>query len=162
MTHIDARKNITTTIRQEPPARGRIAVTALVAAGAMVAGTPGAASPANANADYYVAIAYSWMSDVSGVANNLADGEQARFAALKNCQDSGGNHCTWYESFRNECAALSLGTGAVHRDGPEQPNKRPCSRTPAVESRCRVAQPTPNPLPAQGAFHLAPPAPAQQ
>jgi hypothetical protein len=74
-----------------------------------VAGALGTGSPANANADYYVALAYSFQSDVADFANNLTDSEQARFASLKNCQDdNGGNHCIWYGSFRNECAALAV------------------------------------------------------
>ena len=60
-----------------------------------------------ANADNYVALAYSFRSDVAGMAKS-ADAEQARIAALKNCQDNGGNHCVWFGTFANECAALAI------------------------------------------------------
>ena len=99
---------VDTTTHQKGRARGRIAAAAM-AAGAVVAAALGAGSPANASADYYVALAYSFQSDVAGMANNLTDSEQARFASLKNCQDdNGGNHCIWYGSFKNECAALAV------------------------------------------------------
>lgn len=98
--------NVVTT--RKGRARSRIAAAAM-AAGAIVAGALGTGAPANANADYYVALAYSFQSDVAGLANNHTDSEQARFASLKNCQDDNdGNHCIWYGSFRNECAALAV------------------------------------------------------
>ncbi|WP_319452845.1 MULTISPECIES: DUF4189 domain-containing protein [unclassified Mycobacterium] len=98
---------VVTTTHQKRRARGRIA--AAMAAGAVAAGALGTSSAANAYADYYVALAYSFQSDVAGLANNQTDSEQARFASLKNCQDdNGGNHCIWYGSFSNECAALAV------------------------------------------------------
>jgi hypothetical protein len=42
------------------------------------------------------------------MANNVTDSEQARIGALKNCQDTGGNQCVWFGTFRNECAALAV------------------------------------------------------
>jgi hypothetical protein len=86
-----------------------MAVATALAAGTIVAGALGQSAPAEANVDYYVALAYSYQSDVPGFANNLTDSEEARFAALRNCQDAnGGNHCIWYGSFRNTCAALAV------------------------------------------------------
>lgn len=92
--------------QQESPGR-RLAVTTMLAAGAAAAAIL-APPAAQANVDYYVALAYSMESDVRGVAFNLTDPEQARIGALKNCQDDGGNHCVWYGTFRNECAALAV------------------------------------------------------
>jgi hypothetical protein len=101
---------VTTTTHQKRRARGRIAAATMVAAGAVVAGALGTGSPANANVDYYVALAYSWQSNVGGMANNQTEAEPgARHAALRNCQDvHGGNNCTWYGTFKNECAALAV------------------------------------------------------
>ena len=96
------------TTHQSRRARSRIAAVT-VAVGAVVAAALGTGSSANANTDYYVALAYSFQSDVAGFANNLTDSEQARFASLRNCQDDNdGNHCIWYGSFKNECAALAV------------------------------------------------------
>ena len=100
---------IVTSRHQKARARARIVAVAS-AASAVVAGALGTASPVNANADYYVALAYSFESDVPGFANNHTDGgDPVRFAALKNCQDDNdGNHCEWFGTFRNECAALAV------------------------------------------------------
>jgi hypothetical protein len=87
--------------------RNSVAAATLVAVGAIVTGVLSAASPANANADNYVALAYSFRSDIAGMAKST-DAEQARIAALKNCQDNGGNHCVWFGTFANECAALAI------------------------------------------------------
>jgi Domain of unknown function (DUF4189) len=101
---------VTTTTHQKRRARGRIAAATMVAAGAVVAGALGTGSPANANVDYYVALAYSWASNVGGMANNQTEEEPgARIAALLNCQDVNlGNNCIWYGTFKNECAALAI------------------------------------------------------
>ena len=99
---------VDTTTHQKGRARGRIAAAAM-AAGAVVAAALGTGSPANANVDYYVALAYSFTSDIGGMANNQTEAEPgARFAALRNCQDSGGNNCIWFGTFKNECAALAV------------------------------------------------------
>jgi hypothetical protein len=98
------------TNERQRPKRASVAAAAVLAAAAIAAGTLGQTAPAVANADYFVALAYSFESDVPGLANNFTDGgDPVRFAALKNCQDvNGGNHCAWYGTFRNECAALAV------------------------------------------------------
>lgn len=83
----------------------RIAAAAALATSALVAGAPAG----SADADIYVGLAWSWQSSVNGFANNQPDSEAARFAALRHCQDVNlGNHCIWFGSFRNECAALAV------------------------------------------------------
>lgn len=92
--------------QQKSPSH-RLAATTMLAAGAAAAAIL-APPAAHANVDYYVALAYSLESDIGGIANNVTDPEQARIGALKSCQDRGGNHCVWYGTFRNECAALAV------------------------------------------------------
>jgi hypothetical protein len=86
----------------------RFTTATMFAAGTLVAGTLNIPT-ANAEADQWVALAYSWQSSVNGFANNQPDSEAARFAALRHCQDVNmGNHCIFFGSFRNECAALAI------------------------------------------------------
>ncbi|HET6732080.1 DUF4189 domain-containing protein [Mycobacterium sp.] len=151
----------------KPHAKSRIAATTMLAAGALVAGALGT-PPADANADLFVALAWSWKTSVPGFANNQPDSESARFAALRNCQDvNGGNNCIWYGSFRNECAALAIDeyevwvTGA----GPDVriAEQKALAQLPggriAVSGCAQNSQPAP---PRKVPFTLAPPAPAQQ
>ncbi|MGV0815186.1 DUF4189 domain-containing protein [Mycolicibacterium boenickei] len=89
-------------------AKSRAATATMLAAGALVAGSL-MAPPASSDADIWVALAYSWKSSVNGFASNGTDSESARFAALRHCQDVNmGNHCIWFGSFRNECAAMAI------------------------------------------------------
>jgi hypothetical protein len=98
------------TTEQQRRKKAPIVAAAALAAAAITISALGQTAPANANADHYVALAYSFQSDVAGIANNFTDGgDPVRFAALKNCQDdNGGNHCQWFGTFRNECAALAV------------------------------------------------------
>jgi hypothetical protein len=97
-----------------PAARRRRikAATMLVAAGGVVAGAFGAAAPANANAASFVAVAYSEQSAKGGVATSTNE-EQARLLALKNCQDSGGNHCVSHGTVKNACIAVAFSNPAT-------------------------------------------------
>lgn len=109
--------------------KNRIAAAALIA-GATIAGTLGAtaiAAPSNAAPNLYVALAYSFQSNVSGIAVT-GDPEESRINSLANCQDKGGNHCVWFGSFENTCAALAIlgqqewvtATGATPKDAENQ------------------------------------------
>jgi hypothetical protein len=110
MNDIDAQVNKVAGTKLTFLTKGRAAAATMLAAGALVAGALGT-TPADANADLFVALAYSWRSELAGFANNQPDSESARFAALMKCQDGGGNHCIWFGSFRNECAALAVAEG---------------------------------------------------
>jgi hypothetical protein len=107
--------------------RTRIAAAASLAAGAVLAGTLGSAASANAAPDLYIALAYSFQSDVSGIAVT-GDMEQSRINALANCQDKGGNHCVSFALEKNTCAALAIlgqqewntATGATTKDAENQ------------------------------------------
>ena len=88
--------------------RTRIAAAATLAAGAVLAGALGSAAPANAATDYWVGLAYSFDSGIAGKSFGVTIEDQARILALQKCQDSGGNHCVWFGSFKNECAAMSI------------------------------------------------------
>ncbi len=98
-----------------------------LAAGAALAGLFGTASPAGAASDLYVGLAYSFDTNVSGIAVT-GDSEQSRIGSLGNCQDKGGNHCVWFGSFKNTCAALAIlgaqewntATGATRKDAEDQ------------------------------------------
>ena len=106
--------------------RNRIAAAALVV-GATLVGAFSAAAPANAAPDLYVGLSYSFQSSISGIAVT-GDGEQSRINSLGNCQDKGGNHCVWFGSFKNTCAALAIlgqqewnsATGATRKDAEDQ------------------------------------------
>lgn len=63
-------------------AKGRFTTATMFAAGTLVAGTLNIPT-ANAEADQWVALAYSWQSSVNGFANNQPDSEAARFAAMR-------------------------------------------------------------------------------
>lgn len=98
-----------------------------LAAGAVLAGALGTATPANAAPDLYIALAYSFDSSISGIAVTT-DGETSRINALANCQDKGGNHCTAFAVEKNTCAALAIlgqqewntATGATRKDAEDQ------------------------------------------
>jgi hypothetical protein len=107
--------------------RTRIAAAASLAAGAVLAGTLGSAAPANAAPDLYIALAYSFDSDISGLAVT-GDSEQSRIDSLSLCQYDGGNHCVVFAIEKNTCAALAIlgeqehntATGATRKDAEDQ------------------------------------------
>jgi Domain of unknown function (DUF4189) len=84
------------------------AATMLAAAGAVVAGALGAAAPANAQADKFVAISYSPETGSYGWGNNYDSLDGARIRSLSECQNFGGNHCVFLAWSRNGCAALAV------------------------------------------------------
>jgi hypothetical protein len=107
--------------------RTRIVAAATLAAGAVLAGALGSATPANAAPDLYIGLAYSFQSGISGIAVTGND-EQSRINSLGNCQDKGGNHCVWFGTFKNTCAAMAIlgqqewntATGATPKDAQDQ------------------------------------------
>ena len=107
--------------------RTRIAAAASLAAGAVLAGTLGSAASANAAPDLYIALAYSFQTDVSGIAVT-GDWEQSRIDSLASCQYNGGNHCVAFAVEKNTCAALAIlgqqewntATGATTKDAENQ------------------------------------------
>ena len=107
--------------------RTRNTLVAALTGGAALAGTFGAAAPAQAAPDMYIALSYSFTSDISGIAVTN-DSEQSRINSLGNCQDKGGNHCVWFGTFKNTCAALAIlgqqewntATGATPKDAEDQ------------------------------------------
>ena len=107
--------------------RTRIAAAATLAAGAVLAGALGSAAPANAAPDLYIGLAYSFQSDISGIAVT-GDREQSRIDSLGYCHDSGGNHCVAFAVEKNTCAALAIlgaqeyntATGSTRKDAEDQ------------------------------------------
>jgi hypothetical protein len=107
--------------------RTRIAAAATLASAAVLAGTLGSAAPAHAAPDLYIGLAYSFQSDISGIAVT-GDMEPARINSLGNCQDKGGNHCVAFAVEKNTCAALAIlgaqewntATGATTKDAEDQ------------------------------------------
>jgi hypothetical protein len=107
--------------------RTRNTIAATLVAGAALAGAFGAAAPTNAVADLYLGLSYSFDSDISGIAV-VAIENDARINSLGNCQDKGGNHCVWFGTFRNTCAAMAIegvqewntATGASRKDAENQ------------------------------------------
>lgn len=105
----------------------RILITAALAAGAVIAGALGSATPANAAPDLYIGLAYSFESGISGIAVT-GDSEESRINSLGNCQDKGGNHCVAFAIEKNTCAALAIlgvqewntATGATRKDAEDQ------------------------------------------
>ena len=107
--------------------RTRNALVAALTGGAALAGAFGAAAPAQAAPDMYIALSYSFTSDISGIAVTN-DSEQSRINSLGNCQDKGGNHCGTYAIEKNTCVALAIlgqqewntATGATPKDAEDQ------------------------------------------
>lgn len=107
--------------------RTRIAAAATLAAAAVLAGTLGSAAPANAAPDLHIGLAYSFQSGIPGIAVRSVY-DQSRIDSLSICQDGGGNHCVWFGTFTNTCAALAIlgeqeantATGATRKDAEDQ------------------------------------------
>jgi hypothetical protein len=107
--------------------RTRNTVVAALAAGAALAGAFGVAAPANAAPDLFIALAYSFQSDIPGLAVT-GDREQSRIDSLSLCQYDGGNHCVVFAIEKNTCAALAIlgeqesitATGATRKDAEDQ------------------------------------------
>jgi hypothetical protein len=107
--------------------RTRNTVVAALTAGAALAGAFGMAAPANAAPDMYIALSYSFQSNVSGIAVR-PDSEKARIDSLAICQDGGGNHCVTFAIEKNRCAAMAIegelewktATGATRKDAEDQ------------------------------------------
>ena len=96
------------------PTRSRLISAGImaVAAAANLTGALGAAATAHAAPDAYVALAVGLVNDnppVSAVGGMSIgpDANQARIAALSNCQNNGGNHCVFEASALNGCAAAA-------------------------------------------------------
>jgi hypothetical protein len=87
------------------------AATMLVATGAVLAGALGAAAPANAQADKFVAISYSPETGAYGWGNNYDNLDSAMVRSLAECQNYGGNHCVFLAWSKNGCAALAVNGG---------------------------------------------------
>ena len=84
----------------------------LAAIGATVAGLFGAAAPANAAPDAYVALSVGLANDAPPVQSIGGmsigpDANQAGISSLSNCQNNGGNHCVFEVSAKNACAAAA-------------------------------------------------------
>ncbi|MGX9787624.1 DUF4189 domain-containing protein [Mycobacterium sp. MMS18-G62] len=84
----------------------------LMTAGASVAGLLGAAAPANAAPDAYVALSVGYANDnppvktIGGMSIG-PDADQASKASLSNCVDNGGGQCVFEISAKNACAAAA-------------------------------------------------------
>jgi hypothetical protein len=77
--------------------------------------------------DRHIGLAYSFQSGIPGVAvRGVYD--QSRIDSLSICQDNGGNHCVWFGTFTNTCAAMAIlgaqewntATGATRKDAEDQ------------------------------------------
>ena len=95
------------------PHRRIAAVTVLATAGALAGIAYGAAAPANAAPDTYVAIAWSTDTGALGVADNQPSQDAANTAALNSCRFSEpknrafGAHCAIAVAGKDECVALA-------------------------------------------------------
>jgi hypothetical protein len=92
--------------------RGRtMAGVMLVAAGASVTGLLGAAAPANAAADSYVALAVGYANDAPPVKTiggmSIGPAADEAGASLSNCVNNGGHQCVFEVSAKNACAAAA-------------------------------------------------------
>jgi hypothetical protein len=93
--------------------RGRATTMALLfAAGATVAGLVGAAPPANAAPDAYIALSLGYINEnppvtMAGGSAISTDQDQARIQSLTNCQNNGGSHCVAVVIAKNSCAAAA-------------------------------------------------------
>ena len=100
---------MTTTHNTPRRRRTKAAAAALLAAsGAIIAAGLGAAAPANAAPDKFVAISYSPETKHWGWGNNYDNLDSARIRSLVECQDAGGNHCVFLAWSKNGCAALAV------------------------------------------------------
>ena len=96
------------TTSNQTPSR-RIAAAALtVAAGAIAAGAIASASPAHADVDKFVAIAYSPATGSWGWGNNYDSYDGATTRALQECQSYGGSDCQVAAWAKEGCAALAV------------------------------------------------------
>ncbi len=80
----------------------------LAASGAIIAGALGAAAPANAQVDKFVAISDSPETHTWGTGWNYDNLDSAMVRSLSECQDAGGNHCVFLAWSKNGCAALAV------------------------------------------------------
>ncbi len=80
--------------------------TLLTAAVGVALGALGAAAPAGAAADTFVAIAFSPDNGAHGWENNQPTFALAAKGAMLNCRKFGGDKCTIVVSARDACAAL--------------------------------------------------------
>jgi hypothetical protein len=117
------KENAMTKSPQKQPTRGRFAAAAILAAGALAAGTLGPAAPANA-AGTFLALAYQQSygfggkliyRDAHGVGQSGVM-DTARINALNDCQknggQTGGGQCEVRVVGYNECAAVAASNGA--------------------------------------------------
>lgn len=93
-----------------PP--GILASVMAVAVCASVATLFGAAAPANAAADAYVALSVGLANDAPpvqtiGGMSIGPDANQARISSLSNCENNGGHQCVFEVSAKNACAAAA-------------------------------------------------------
>jgi hypothetical protein len=98
-----------TTNMQNAPARYRWGTTAalLIASGAIAVGGLGAAAPASADVDRYVAIAYSPASGQWGYSAGGTDQQQGWGEAMGYCRNKGGTDCTIVVQAKNACVAVA-------------------------------------------------------
>ena len=85
------------------------AVTMLITAGAVTTSMIGAAAPANAAVNRYLAIAFSPATGQWGHTQSLLDANQAKYDAVGYCLNKGGTDCRIVVWGDNECAALATG-----------------------------------------------------
>jgi hypothetical protein len=91
--------------------RRRMASAMLVAAGAVVAGALGSASPAHADQYTYLAIVYSPATGAYGWANGSDTPANLYNRAMQYCQNAGGTDCRLLGDAVNSCAALAVHIG---------------------------------------------------
>ncbi|MCT7661431.1 DUF4189 domain-containing protein [Mycobacterium deserti] len=154
--------------RQKSSPRTRFAAAAIAAAAAVGVGTLSPPPTADAQPfSFYVAVAYSFRSDVGAVGRSTAE-DGARIAALQACQDKGGNHCVWFGTARNVCIALAV-LGAqewVTKNGidVQSAEQNALAANPGgriAASGCALQSPTSNP-PTKPRPTIVPPVPAEQ
>jgi len=82
--------------------------TMLFAAGVVMAAQLGAAAPAAADVDTYVAIAFSAYNDTGAIVGDASSLQTAESGAVTKCDKRGGNHCVVVASAKNSCAAMAI------------------------------------------------------
>jgi hypothetical protein len=88
-----------------------VGATALVAAGAAVAGALVAAGPAHADEYTYLAIVYSPATGAYGWANGADTPANLYNSAMTQCQNRGGTDCHLLVDYVDGCGALAVQVG---------------------------------------------------
>jgi Domain of unknown function (DUF4189) len=99
------------TTTKKTQTRRRMASAMLIAAGAVIAGALGSASPAHADEYTYLQIVYSPATGAYGWANGSQSPTDLYNRAMGYCQSYGGTDCRLLGTAVNSCGALAVHVG---------------------------------------------------